>query len=231
MAKKKTSFKIVGVPEASWWEEAKTQPRVKVPENHAVNPCMHCDARCCKKTVLVTVVELLRMSFTLGIAPNWLVETIDADPKDKVKQPWPIKLEGGLKQLRLLHSGGHCAFAVFYGNGATIRCGIWSVRPGPCRIYPFAIELDDIYYRVGDESFCPVKWLQDKNTRKVVKADAIAYREDTARDKELVATWNKGKRDRSWDGFMHYVMHVMGPQLGHDPSRFDPLPDRPFFNH
>jgi hypothetical protein len=132
--------------------------------------------------------------------------------------------------MRLLHGDRLCRFAVSYGNGATLRCGIWSVRPGPCRLYPFAVELDDTYYRVGDESFCPISWLQDDETRKNVKSDAVLYREDCARDKKLVSGWNRGKRSRTWDDFVVYMINEMGPKEGYNPKFFEPLPDRPFFN-
>mgnify|MGYP000944369711 CR=1 FL=1 len=229
--KQRKTFHILDVPDVSEWEEIKRLPRAMQPMAHEVMPCTDCGGHCCGLQVIVSGVEMLPIVFALRARLETLVEPALHDPADTVRRPRPFVLDDaahgqGEFQLRLRRgANGLCSMA-FAPGGKVGRCGVWAMRPGNCRIYPFRVEVDGATFRVGDQLLCPTRWLQDDATRASTERDARAWLKDLAVEERVVDAWNARSGPRSFEAYLGYLFDEVAPSLGFDRRAFD-RPEKP----
>lgn len=217
---------------ASEWEPYRRLPRALVRREHYLSPCDTCSGGCCEQIVDVTAVEAVRIALTLVLPFSSFLDTRAFEPQTGVDiaASHAIHLDTGPVRLlfRRGEAGSGCIFLRRIDERG--RCLAYAVRPGVCRMYPYAVEEDDgTTLAVGTFRWCPSEWLYDDETEQRVAASLAAWREDLALDEELCARWNDEERaDRSFDAFARFAVHEMGPRLGLDVERLYPPERRAF---
>jgi Fe-S-cluster containining protein len=221
------SFRILDVPDVSEWEAHKHLPRALQPIVYETMPCTDCTGHCCALNVIVSGVEILPIVFTLRARIETLVTASRHDANDKVRRPLPFRLDdaelgSGEFQLQLRRgANGLCSMA-FTPGGNVGRCGVWAMRPGNCRIYPFKVEVDDVTFRVGDQLLCPTRWLQHDAMREMAERDARQWLVDLEAEAEVVKRWNRRRKGpRDLRAYLTYLFEEVAPERGFDPRIFD----------
>ncbi|MCP4500538.1 MAG: YkgJ family cysteine cluster protein [Deltaproteobacteria bacterium] len=223
------TLKILGMPRLDEWEHLRSLKRALHPEDYAVNPCRFCSAECCKSAIRLTLIEVLRIAFTLGLPLQRFLEPHALSENDGPSGNCePLLLDVGEVELRLRRQeGGHCMFVKVLDEGEMI-CSIHGLRPGACRFFPFSIEEENGgKFHVGAQLFCPAKWIQDDGLDEHLESQLFAWREDLVAEKEFVALWNSDDReDRSFSALLLFIFDEVAPALGYDSRRLSSLPKR-----
>jgi Fe-S-cluster containining protein len=187
--------------------------RTRIPDegmpSFSTTPCEHCEARCCSMQTTLSTVEVIRVARHTGRAPLELVEIRPYSRAVPTHLAWPFKLDGPVSRavFSLRRTSGRC------GLVTEERCGVYEARPAICRIFPFHVEDERGRVGVGNTLNCPVQWLQTAELREGLARDVERYREDRARDLESVRFWNRGRRARSVEGLVGWLMEHVAEQL------------------
>ena len=227
-------LRIVNMKPAAEWEPYRRLPRALVRQEHWLSPCDTCSGECCEQVVDVSAVEAARIALTLVLPFESFVGTrsCEADVAVAIEASHAVRLDEGLVRLTLRRQGGDAgACAFLHRVGGRGRCVAYAVRPGVCRMYPYAVEEEDgARLAVGSLRWCPSGWLYDDDTERAVAASLAAWRDDLALDAALCARWNEEEReDRSFAAFARFAVHDAAPRLGLDVERLYP-PERRAFN-
>lgn len=232
-------LRITNMKTVSDWEPYKRLPRAVVREEYSISPCDMCPSHCCHHAAEVSAVEATRMALTLVLPLEsflepkpWLPEESRAD----APASHPVLLEDGPMRLFFRRvAGGGCRFLHdIDGRG---RCLAYAVRPGVCRLYPFAFEEEKegeegeevARIAIGTLNFCPVGWLYDESTEAAVAESLAAWRKDLALDEELCARWNDEERPvRDLSAFARFAIKELAPRFGLDEERLYPPARRAF---
>lgn len=197
--------------------------------DYALNPCGTCGSHCCQLRAYVNTAEALRIAYTLVIPLAEFVE-VGKWKQEELDLRWgrPFQVDGEKCLLALKRSNQNHCFHLMRPGQPTSGCGIYSVRPAVCRLYPFNLGFDDgTSLGVGGQTKCPIYWLQNEGT---VARAAEAYAEwqaDLELDQRVVAAWNRGRRkDRSAGAFLTWLQGPGAELLGHNPEVFKPYPER-----
>jgi len=164
----------------------------------------------------VTMVEAVRISTLLAlplddVVTHPLISTLDRGLDHSDPQPIPLAEGEVLLFLRLKRNT--CIFLHNVGNRGF--CSIYAARPGICRIYPFHVEYDGVGQRVGNESLCPVKWVQDDALRSHVATEMERWKKDERAEISLLKAWRADAgEDRSWNAFYRFSVHKLQRHLG-----------------
>lgn len=224
-------LKITNMMSASEWEPYRRRPRALVRQERYLSPCDTCGGDCCGQKVDLTAVEAVRIALTLVLPLPSFIETRPFEEQTNVDMAasHAVLLEEGPVRLYLRRREGvGCTFLQrIDGRG---RCLAYSVRPGICRVYPYAVEEEDgTTLAVGTFRWCPSGWLYDESTERAVAASIAAWREDLALDEELCARWNEGEQpERTLAAFARFAAHELALRLGLDAERLYPPERRAF---
>lgn len=224
-------LRIVNMTPAREWEPYRRLPRALVRQEHWLSPCDSCSGQCCEQLVDVSAVEAVRIALTLVLPLEAVVDTRAwEEPAGVVIASHAIRLDDGLVRLLLRRGAEGLGCTFLHRVAGRGRCVAYAVRPGVCRMYPYAIEEDDgTQLAVGSFKWCPSGWLYDEDTERAVAASLAAWREDLALDAELCARWNEEEREeRSFAAFARFAAHDLAPRLGLDVARLYPPERRAF---
>jgi Fe-S-cluster containining protein len=221
------SFRILDIPHAEPDELVRIGHGMWLQQNnYATNPCIYCPSRCCALTVDLTIVEALRIAYTLVIPLMDFIELREPSDMKPAKLSHPFRLHGGNKIFTLKQDEGYCVHVVRPGQLRS-RCGIYELRPAICRLYPFTMEHQGAEIQMGVQSKCPVQWMQSEDTRLRAYADMKQFQKDYADDEKWTEVWNQETReDILLETFIEFLMYEVGPALGYNPKLFTPLPER-----
>lgn len=224
-----TPLKIINARPAHTWERMKRAPRALVTVEYRLNPCDLCVGTCCHFMVQLSAVEAVRIALTLAVPPAEVFTTMEWEPDTTTGQRsyHPIKLDDGRVSLLIKRDPESRACAFKLDLGPLGRCGIYTLRPGQCRMFPLHVEEPDGHQiRVGVDDYCPTAWLYDEGTEERFTEHVANWREDVARDKELCARWNRGRRkDRSIAAFFRWACFELAPAFRLDAEVLYP-PER-----
>ena len=157
------------------------------------NPCMNCPGLCCSQNLInicgydvwVIVRELqIHPSDFIGLA------CLNAGSHYSFRIDGSDKAYGMVLRMKQSPDGNpRCIFAIDLPNNV-VRCGIYQIRPVPCRAYPLALDGDKAV--VKPSSLCP------DGTWNACDCDSSCFGDELARgDMEysiysfLLAVWNR----------------------------------------
>lgn len=225
-------LRITNMKTVDEWEPLRGLPRVLVREERSISPCDTCPGHCCTHAAELSAVEAARIGLTLILPLESFLAT----------RPWkalgsgydiqgshPILLDEGLVRLFLRREeGAACRF--LHDVDGRGRCAAYAVRPGVCRLYPYAVEEEDgTRAAIGTLDSCPTGWLYDESTEEAVARSLASWREDLSLDEELCQRWNDEDREaRSLSAFARFIVTEMAPRLGLDERRLYPPERRAF---
>ena len=185
----------------------------------STEPCVRCPSRCCQRQAVLGTAEAMRIGFTLGLRLRSFVEPMPWTSAVGRLISWPFKLDdGGRHVLRFRRGPEGCVHLVRPGE-ATSRCGIYSVRPSLCRLYPFIVDDEGERFAIGGQEICPEQWLQTAATREAAGQAIAQLRVDREHDRQIVLAWNKGRRARTFDALLAFLEGHAAAALDRDPSR------------
>lgn len=224
---------IVNMKPASEWEPYRRLPRAIVRHEYSRSPCDTCPGHCCVQKVEVSAVEAARIALTLVLPLESVVVTAPYEPVPDVDiaASHAIVLDDGPTKLYLRRHDDERPGCVFLEQiGGRGRCLAYAVRPGVCRMYPYAVEEEDgTHVAVGTFKWCVQGWLYDEDSERAVAASLAAWREDLALDEALCARWNQEEHpDRSFASFARFLVHEVAAELGLDVERLYPPERRAF---
>jgi Fe-S-cluster containining protein len=131
------------------------------------SPCDRCIAPCCREPhVLLTGREALRIASALALP---LAAFTELRPRERSEGGFRILLAGPEPGSRRYHrlelrrvptpEQAHMQRCVFLTNAGTeeseARCGIYPLRPGPCRAFPFQREGAVLRLSRISRAYCP----------------------------------------------------------------------------
>lgn len=223
------SFKILNLPEAEPEELVRIGHGLwRQQNNYALNPCAYCASKCCSLRVDLTIIEALRVSYTLVLPLLDFLVVRQPTVKHPAKLCSPFLILNEPSNFAFRQNVGHC-FHLTRPGELRSRCGIYALRPAICRLYPFSMEQNGILIEMGNEQHCPVNWMQNDETRERARADFNQFQEDYALEKQWLAKWNtRPYEDRALETFIDFLMNEVGPTLGYNPDVFSALPERGF---
>ena len=232
-------IEILNMRHASTWEQYKDAPAQVVPVEHSMTPCDKCPGHCCCYIVHVSSVEVARIALTLNLEVERFVEPepggVVVDQQRGSRAFTPLRLDfdderidiAGRLRFRQVGDGISPCFFLNTNMGVG-RCGIYALRPGVCRVFPYEVMIDDERrVSVGGTDHCNPNWLYDENSEREVGAAIAAWEEDLELDAQVAATWNdEERRDRSFGVFSRWLVKELAPRLGGDVERVYPTPRR-----
>ncbi|MHB8997540.1 MAG: YkgJ family cysteine cluster protein [Armatimonadota bacterium] len=170
-------------------------------------PCSQCTGFCCDTmAITLNVVDVARIVRTLDLqVHDLLARYIDEDPKE---EPYVFYIRKQPISLALNPPGEKtcgCPFLMKIGDDA--RCGIYNIRPGTCRVYPFSRNKDRVYHKRN--AVCPKRFKvdpQDPTIHKMI--------DDYQRDWDVQAVfckeWNANPpRHASFEKLLDFVEELI----------------------
>lgn len=155
--------------------------------------CQSCRGPCCVgRVVYLNSLDVYRIASTIGL--DWS-DFAFAHPA--VDSGFLVDNELGriTHRVRLRHAyGGTCLLAVNTPEG-TLRCGIATLKPSACRIYPYNVQLfaqQPYQVAIGNDAACPsfgVRWFQQSVDALGDEVDVAVA--DAALAMRVEARWNE----------------------------------------
>ncbi len=214
------------------WEPYRLLPRALVLQERHISPCDACPGHCCYHPCEISAVEAVRLALTLVLPLESFLELRpwqELGPGYDVQAGHPITLEDGDVRLFLRRvEGGGCGFLhEVDGRG---RCVAYAVRPGICRVFPYAFEDEDgARTTIGTMARCPTGWLYDESSERALSGSVAAWYDDLALDEDLCRRWNAEERpERTLSAFARFAVRELAPRLGLDEERLYPPQRRAF---
>ena len=226
------SLKILDVPHASEWERYRLLPKALVRGEYRLNPCDVCSGLCCHFQVQLSAVEAVRIALTLSVPPleAFVSMPYKFDPTTGQVCYHAIQLDDGDACLLFKRDpeSKACTFKIDVGDYG--RCGIYSLRPGICRMFPLHVEEEDgNKVAVGTDEHCPIGWLYDDRTGDRYAEELAAWREDVELDRALCQRWGEEEQEeRTLAAFFKWATRQLAPGWGFDPEGLYPTPRRAF---
>jgi len=112
-----------------------------------VTPCSDCAGVCCDTlAITVNIVDVARIVRALHLPVHEvLARYIDEDPREQPYVFWVRKQPVALALNPPGEKTCGCPFLMKVGDEA--RCGIYEIRPGTCRVYPFSRQKTRVYHK------------------------------------------------------------------------------------
>lgn len=196
-----TTLRVLNMLSSATWAEVRESKLPLAKADHRLNPCEACSGVCCQFQVELGLVEATRIALTLAVPPElvFLAVPHQSDPSGLGNQP-AFMLDSGASSLAFRRHDVTlaCPFKLdLQGFG---RCGIYALRPGACRLFPYHLEesVTGAQLRFGSTEYCATRWLHDEHTAVACDDDLRQWRMDISLDVELAKEWNEADRaDRS----------------------------------
>jgi len=200
------SLKILHMPHASEERLLNNAPAAFKHPLYSANPCATCPGHCCKHMVAISTVEMFRMAFQLSVPLASFAEAVQPPASILKTTRMPIiPLAAGptLIRLRRHEPAWTCMFLVDVGGLG--RCGVYSIRPNTCRLYPFHILADGEELRSGNQQLCPTRWLQSPHQEAPLLKAYRQRRADHRTENRLIAAWSRATGlHGSWDEYVAF---------------------------
>lgn len=157
-----------------------------------LEPCQSCRSPCCVgRVVYLSSLDVYRIASVVGL--DW-TDFSFSHPTTEGGFLADIELGRMTHRVRLRHTyEGACLLAVVTPEG-TLRCGVASLRPGACRMYPYNVQLfaqQPYMVAIGNNAACPsfgTRWFQQNIDPLGDEIDAAVA--DAALAAWVEARWN-----------------------------------------
>lgn len=193
-------------------------------------PCDACIAGCCRSfNLAVDGLDVVRIHRALRVPMDGFAELRWVDEPDPDHR---IRLDPAERRFyRLLlrrvpePRGDHAQRCVFLVNvGDTARCGIYEVRPAPCRVYPTHLDGD----RVGTTGgrFCPTgAWRTEAlDATRLLREHRFRARQRLIHER-LIDVWNEElfalSRARPPEAYLGFLVRAYGALGDAHPEWFE----------
>jgi Fe-S-cluster containining protein len=176
-------------------------------------PCLGCTGECCRARVVMNIPDLVRLAAPLGIHPSALCDLTECETRNATG----VLIGETAKYIQLRkRDDGFCRLLLEIDGHR--RCGVHSLRPSICRIYPFSFERGSSVYAMG-LVVCPTQWIVSAHKRDAILDDVESFEQDRALDRRLVKRFNRlPEGERTPAAFWLYAMVEGGRELGLDVS-------------
>jgi len=178
-----------------------------MPKTHP-NPCQLCPGSCCDDlAVTLNVVDVARIHRALHIpVHDFLARYVDEDPKER---PYAFTIRKQPIALALLPPEGvdrGCSFLLDIGGHR--RCGIYSLRPGTCRVYPFTDQGDVVKHKPG--TLCPRRFDLDTVDHEAIKQEIARYQDEWNVHARFAREWNDDPpKHPSFEKLLDFVAEIV----------------------
>jgi len=200
-------LKILDMPPASQERYLNNAPPALYRGPHSSNPCGSCGGHCCQLMVALTTVEAFRMASAMSLAIEAFAEAVVVPPALLATFRVPkIPLAQGPTVIRLRRHPETMLCNFLMNVSGAGRCGVYSLRPHTCRLYPYNLEIDGELLKTGSQNLCPTRWLQTDSAIQPVAATVRQMRVDHRAEERLHKAWLKaGGQARSWEEYLAFV--------------------------
>lgn len=220
MPKKRAAFRILDMEHESFWDEKKKLPRFLYPHEHSLDPCASCRGLCCSSTIHLTAVEALRLRVALSLPLDLFVVRVPAVDGRGAKQTVAIPLDEGPVRLALKQRPGSDDCVLLHRVDDRALCSAYALRPGACRVFPYAAQIGDRVISAGPPLPCPTRWLWNDDVAKKVRKDVEQWLADLEFERGLVDSWTAAPiADRSFASFERFAIAAAASHLGYDAAR------------
>ena len=168
------------------------------------NPCLTCDARCCRRyAIYVVPADIRRIAAHLGrpAADFVTAETADLAPELPV-----VYLDGRPSQLALasVPGGEDCVFV----DPDTRRCTIHDHAPYVCRMYPHTVAGEhEPRIRLKNTVLCPDPFpLDDNLSGELLELSMGFWNVDVQAYRLAAQRWNLGGAEGGLDAFLAFCL-------------------------
>jgi len=168
------------------------------------NPCPNCQAVCCTSRVETSIPDMIDFCTGLGLPFHQAFELAENGLK-------PFELDQG-PRIFVLRRGldGYCRFLGRYDD--EMRCGVYSLRPATCQLYPFTFRTED--QRIGPKMIrCPVPFGIKPSLEKQMSAAAVKALQDWELHDQIAKKW-KRKRKRDLSRFLRFCVEEVAKFRG-----------------
>ena len=166
-------------------------------------PCSRCPGACCDTlAITVNIVDVARIVRALHLPlEQLLARYVDEDPREK---PYVFHIRNQPVSLALNPPGAKtCGCPFLMKIGAEARCGIYALRPGTCRVYPFSRQKSRVYHKRN--AICPSRFCVDPADRDIHGA-IDSYQEEWNVHAGFCDEWNaEPPRYPSFDKLLDFV--------------------------
>jgi len=178
-----------------------------MPKTHP-NPCQMCPGACCTDlAVTLNVVDVARIHRALDLpVHDFLARYVDEDPREK---PFAFFIRKQPIALALLPPDGTdrgCSFLLNIGGHR--RCGIYDLRPGTCRVYPFTDQGNVVKHKEG--TLCPRHFRLREEHDEAIKLEIARYQEEWGIHAGFAAEWNENPpKHASFEKLLDFVDEIV----------------------
>lgn len=183
--------------------DADGRARHVVPYRPVKDACQVCPARCCRLNVKVSVPDALHFCETLGL-PFFAGLTLVASSSERAFRVQhdarlfpdidPSGWGGAAEIMLRRRDDGGCSFLQTIGGYE--RCGVYSVRPSTCRLYPITWD-SDVAKGGPAMVMCPVPYAITPEVEDAFYRDAELSIGRWALHDELLAAWHAEVADEA----------------------------------
>jgi hypothetical protein len=172
------------------------------------NPCQLCPGSCCDDlAVTVNLVDVARIHRQLHLPVHeFLARYVDEDPKE---EPYAFYIRRQPIALALLPpEGKNCGCSFLMHVGDHLRCGIYELRPGTCRVYPFTDQGERVRHKPG--TLCPRRFDLDDLSREGIRREIARYQRQWNAHAVFAREWNESPpRHASFEKLLDFVDEVV----------------------
>lgn len=170
-------------------------------------PCSQCAGACCDTlAITVNIVDVAQIVRTLHLSVfDLLARYIDEDPREK---PYVFHIRNQPVSLALNPPGAKtCGCPFLMKIGPEARCGIYSFRPGTCRVYPFSRQKERVYHKRN--AICHARFKVDPHDPEIHRA-IDEYQRNWDLHARLCDEWNAHPpKYPSFDKLLEFVEKVL----------------------
>lgn len=172
------------------------------------NPCQLCAGACCDElAVTVNILDVARIHRALHIpVHDFLARYVDDDP---LEEPFAFVIRKQPIALALLPPGDkNCGCSFLMHVGGHLRCGIYGLRPGTCRVYPFTDQDDVVKHK--PETLCPRRFDLDQVSQETIRQEIARYQDEWRQHGVFAQEWNANPpRHASFEKLLDFVDEVV----------------------
>lgn len=178
-----------------------------MPKAHP-DPCRICAGVCCTDlAVTLNIVDVARIHRALHIpVHDFLARYVDEDPRER---PFAFFIRKQPIALALLPPDGEnrgCSFLLDVAGHR--RCGIYDIRPGTCRVYPFTDQGNVVKHKPG--TLCPRRFALDEEDSEAIRQEIERYQVEWGIHAGFAAEWNEDPpKHASFEKLLDFVADIV----------------------
>jgi Fe-S-cluster containining protein len=178
-----------------------------MPKTHP-NPCQLCPGSCCDDlAVTLNLVDVARIHRALHIpVHDFLARYVDDDPRERPYAFFIRKLPIALALLPPEEKDRGCSFLLDIGGHR--RCGIYDIRPGTCRVYPFTDQGNVVKHKRG--TLCPRRFDLDEVDHETIRREIEEYQREWNIHAAFAREWNESPpKHPSFEKLLDFVAEIV----------------------